>query len=120
MTSEELAAAGLSPNKEEFHDSGNLEDEEIRSEDKSGAEEDLGDVDANPSDLVTVKNMRSYPPAFVFGESKVAAELIKEYEATGFFPVGDARATANEQVHTLEADEIVVFRDFFTCGLRFP
>jgi hypothetical protein len=29
--------------------------------------------------------MRLYPPAFVFGESKVTAELIKEYEAAGFF-----------------------------------
>jgi hypothetical protein len=28
----------------------------------------------------------------VFGESKVTADLIKEYEAAGFFPIGDARA----------------------------
>jgi hypothetical protein len=58
MTSEELAVVGLSPNKEEFHDSGNREDEEIRSDDKSGAEEDLGDVDVDPSDLVTVCILR--------------------------------------------------------------
>jgi hypothetical protein len=58
MTSEELAVVGLSPNKEEFHDSGNREDEEIRSDDKSGAEEDLDDVDVDPSDLVTVCILR--------------------------------------------------------------
>jgi hypothetical protein len=56
----------------------------------------------------------------VFGESKFTAKLIKEYEVAGFFPVGDARAPADEQVPTPEANEVVVFRDFFTCGLRFP
>jgi hypothetical protein len=120
MTSEELAAAGLLPNKEKFHDSSNREDGEIKFKDKSSAKEDLGDVDADPSDLVTIKNMRPYPPAFVFGESKVTVELIKEYEAAGFFPLGDARAPANEQVPTPEADEVVLFRDFITCRLRFP
>jgi hypothetical protein len=63
---------------------------------------------------------KSYPPAFVFGESKVTSDLIKEYVAAGFFPVGDARAPSDEQVPTLEANEVVVFQDFFTCGLRFP
>jgi hypothetical protein len=85
MTSEELVVAGLSPNKEEIHYSSNREDNEIRSEDKSGAEEDLGDIEADPSELVAAKSMRPYPPAFVFGESKVTAELIKEYEATEVF-----------------------------------
>jgi hypothetical protein len=60
------------------------------------------------------------PPAFVFGESKVIAALIKEYEQAGFFPVGDTRPPSGEQVPTPEAGEVVVFRDFFTYGLRFP
>jgi hypothetical protein len=77
-------------------------------------------VDANPKDLVDERNANSYPPAFVFGESKVTADLIKEYEAADFFPVGDACAPSDEQVPTPEANEVVVFRDFFTCGLRFP
>jgi hypothetical protein len=58
--------------------------------------------------------------SFVFGESKVTANLIKEYEAAGFFPAGTGRAPLDEQVPTPEAGEIVVFRNFFTCGLRFP
>jgi hypothetical protein len=45
--------------------------------------------------------------------------LIREYEAAGFFPAGDGRAPLDEQVPTPEVDEVVVFRDFFTCGLRF-
>jgi hypothetical protein len=46
--------------------------------------------------------------------------MIRDYEATGFFPVGTGRAPLDEQTPTPKADEVVVFRDFFTCGLRFP
>jgi hypothetical protein len=46
--------------------------------------------------------------------------MIKDYEAAGFFPVGTGRGPLDEQTPTPEADEVVVFRDFFTCGLRFP
>lgn len=56
MTSEELAAAGLSPNKREIHDSRNCEDGKIRSEDKSSAEEDLAYVDADPNELIAAKS----------------------------------------------------------------
>jgi hypothetical protein len=58
--------------------------------------------------------------ATVFGESKVTADLIREYEAVGFFPAGSGRAPLDEEVPTPEGDEIAVFRDFFTCGLGFP
>jgi hypothetical protein len=46
--------------------------------------------------------------------------MIRDYEAAGFFPVGTGRAPLDEQTPTPEAGEVVVFRDFFTCGLRFP
>jgi hypothetical protein len=42
-------------------------------------------VDDDPKDFVDARNAKSYPPAFVFGESKVTADLIKEYEAARFF-----------------------------------
>jgi hypothetical protein len=108
MTLDELAAAGVSPTREEIrdsgnvqsrmddptpstiHDSGNREDGEIRSENKSGGEEGLSNVDADPSELVTLRSIKSYPPTFVFGDSKVTADLIKENEKARFFPVGDA------------------------------
>jgi hypothetical protein len=60
------------------------------------------------------------PATFVFGESKVTTNLIWEYEAGGYFPAGDGRAPLDEQVPTPAPGEVVVFRDFFTCGLRFP
>jgi hypothetical protein len=96
-------------------ESGNREDGEIRSEG-----EDIEDVDADLKDLVTAKRSKALPAAFVFGESKVTADLIKEYEAAGFFPASSGRAPLDEEVPTPGADEIVVFHDFFTCGLRFP
>jgi hypothetical protein len=131
MTTEELAAAGLPAepvvqNPEiaqplEVHpspivsESKSHEDGEVRSDD-----EDVGDVDADLKDLVTVKRSKGLPVAFVFGESEVTTDLIREYEADGFFPAGSGRAPLDEEVPTPEVDEVVVFRDFFTCGLRFP
>jgi hypothetical protein len=131
MTTEELAAAGLPVDPEvqdpetaqlpEGHSSPatsgsrSHEDGEVSSDD-----EDVGDVDADVKDLITAKQSRPLPPSLVFGESKVTTNMIRDYEAAGFFPVGTGRAPLNEQTPTPEADEVVVFRDFFTCGLRFP
>jgi hypothetical protein len=132
MTTEELAAAGIPPVEKEAHEpeigqpvedntspgvsgSENREDGEIRSEG-----EDIGNVDVDLRGLVSAKRSKARPPSFVFRESKVTANLIREYEVARFFPAGSDRAPLDEQVPTPEADEIVVFRDFFTCGLRFP
>jgi hypothetical protein len=131
MTTEELAAAGL-PTELEIQNpettqlpkrhsslaasgSRSREDGEVRSDD-----EDVGDVDADIKDLITAKQSGPLPPSLVFGESKVTANMIRDYEAAGFFPVGTGRAPLDEQTPTPEAGEVVVFRDFFTCGLRFP
>jgi hypothetical protein len=131
MTTEELAVAGL-PAEPEIQDheiaqppedhtspaasgSGVREDGEIRSE-----QEEIRDVDADVKDLIAAKRSGPLPPSFVFGESKVTANLIREYEATGFFSAGTGRAPLDEQVPTPEADKVVIFRDFFTCRLRFP
>jgi hypothetical protein len=46
--------------------------------------------------------------------------MIREYEAAGFFPLGTGRAPLNEQIPVPKDGEVVVFRNFFTCGLRFP
>jgi hypothetical protein len=137
MTSKELTVAGVSPTREEIHDFENIwsrmedpapgtihdsesrEDGEIRSENKFGGEEDISNIDVDLNELVVVK-AASPPPAFVFGESKVTADLIKEYENAGFFPVGDGHPSSGEQVPAPEANEVIVFQDFFTCGLRFP
>jgi hypothetical protein len=130
MTTEELIAAGLPvepivegpenapPAKDVGSPSGSRshEDGEVRTDD----DEDIGDVDAGIGDLVKAKVVGPLPPSLVFGESKVTANMIREYEAAGFFPSGTGRAPFDEQVPTPEDGDIVVFRDFFVCGLRFP
>jgi hypothetical protein len=131
MTTEELAAAGLLAEPEvQNHETAQLpeghsspaasgsrthEDGEIGSED-----DEVGDVDADVKDLIAAKQSGHLPPSFVFGESKVTTNMIRDYEATGFFPAGTGRAPLDEQTPTPEDGEVVVFRDFFTCGLRFP
>jgi hypothetical protein len=130
MTSNELAAAGLPPIEEEVQETEiaqpseenpAADGSENREEGEIGSEgENIEDVDADLKDLVAAKRSKPLHPSFVFGESKVTADLIREYEAAGFFPVGSGRAPLDEEVPTPEADKIVVFRDFFTRGLRFP
>jgi hypothetical protein len=131
MTAKELASAGIPLAEHDIQEpeiaqppedntspavsgSENREDVEIRSEG-----EDIEDVDVDLKDLVAAKQSKALPPSFIFGESKVTANLIREYEAAGFFPAGSGRAPLDEQVPTPEADEIVIFRDFFSCGLTF-
>jgi hypothetical protein len=59
------------------------EDGEVRTDD-----EDVGDVDAGVGDLVRARVGGPLPPSLVFGESKVTTNMIREYEAVGFFPSG--------------------------------
>jgi hypothetical protein len=104
------AADGGSPSGSRSH-----EDGEVRTDD-----EDVGHVDAGIGDLVKAKAVGRLPPSLVFGESKVTANMIQEYKAVGFFPSGTGRAPLNEKIPAPEDGEIVVFRDFFIYGLRFP
>jgi hypothetical protein len=131
MTTEELAAAGLpaepvvenpevvQPPEEHpspaASESRSHEDGEVRSDD-----EDVGDVDADVRDLIRTRPIGPLPLSFVFGESKVTTNMIREYKTAGFFPAGTGRAPLDEQTPTSEDGEVVVFRDFFTCRLRFP
>jgi hypothetical protein len=91
------------------------EDGEVRTDD-----EDVRDVDADVRDLVRTRPTGPLPPSLVFGESKVTTNMIREYEAAGFFPSGTGRAPLDQQTPTPEDGEVVVFHNFFTCGLRFP
>jgi hypothetical protein len=96
MTTEELAVASLPAELEiqdheiaqppEYHNypsasgSGIREDGEIRSE-----EEEIRDVDADVKYLIAAKQSGPLPPSLIFRESKVTANLIREYEASVFF-----------------------------------
>jgi hypothetical protein len=128
MTSEELDAAGVSPTGEEVrdsrmedpahgtvHGSGSREEGEIRSMNKSGGEEDLSNIDDDLNELVAMK-APSHPQLLSLASQMLRSTLLND----GFFTVGDGRPPCGEQVPAPEANEVVVFQDFFTCGLRFP
>jgi hypothetical protein len=130
MTSEELVAAGLplnpaaesaehaTPAEDSGSPSGSRsrEDGEVRSD----GGEDIGDVDAGVDDLIRARTSGPLPPSLAYGESKVTSNTIREYEKAGFFSPGAGRAPLDEMIPTPKDGEIVVFRDFFICGLRFP
>jgi hypothetical protein len=127
MTTEELVAAGLpvelevqepgtsQPAEDETSptagESGNREDGEIRSE-----EEDIKDINADLKDLVTAKRSKALPAAFVFGESKVTANLIREYEAVGVFPAGSGRAPLDEESLLPKPTKLCCFGIFSRAG----
>jgi hypothetical protein len=97
-----------------------LADLRIAKRERSDPKEKISEMWMLIRKISLLRNAQSLSPSFVFGESKVTTNLIREYEAAGFFPAGDGRAPLDEQVPTPEAGEVVVFRDFFTCTLRFP
>jgi hypothetical protein len=130
MTTEELIAAGLpvdpivevaenvAPAEDVGSPSGSRshEDGEVRTDD----DEDIGDVDAGIGDLVNAKAAGPLPPSLVFGESKVTANLIREYEAAGFFSSGAGRAPLDEQVPTPRMERLLSFGISSSVGSDSP
>jgi hypothetical protein len=66
--------------------------------------------------ILAAKRSKALPATFVFGESKVTPDLIREYEAAGFVPAGSGRAPLDEEVPTPEADEVDVLLTFSPAG----
>ena len=54
----------------------------------SGHEEDLSNVDADPSELI---NKEKPAPTLRFGSSLMSAALIESYVERGYFPAGVCR-----------------------------
>ena len=53
-----------------------------------------------------------------FGPSLMTEEAIRALEGEGYFPIGKGRPPHGETIPQPKADEAVVFKDFFACGLR--
>ena len=83
----------------------------------SEGEEDLSNVEADPSELMK----REKPaPTLRFGPSLMSAALIESYVERGYFSAGVCRPPQAEEMTDPKEGECVVFRDFFVAGLRFP
>jgi hypothetical protein len=130
MTTEELIAASLplDPAAESAdraipaEDSGSPSGSQSREDGEVGSDggEEVRDVDAGVDDLIMLRTSGPLQPSLAFGESKVTSNMVREYEKAGFFSPGAGRAPLDELIPTPKEGEIVVFRDFFICGLRFP
>ena len=85
-------------------------------------EETLSDVEASVGDLISAKEFEEMAAiTFEFGESTVRTEDIADMVLARFFKEGRAKAPpAGQTVPAPEEGYAVVFRDFFTCGLRMP
>ena len=84
----------------------------------SGGEEDLTNVDADPSELM---GSREKPPAtLIFVQSWATRELVESYVQKGYFGPGVCCAPGDEITPDPRDGECVVFRDFFSTGLCFP
>ena len=74
------------------------------------------EVSASVSDLVVPEKHKT----LVLGPSVVSKNTIEFYVLKGYFKEGDCRPPEGEITPTPKEGDVVVFRDFFTAGLRLP
>jgi hypothetical protein len=83
-------------------------------------EEDLASVDASIGNLTGGSGAMA-GKTWDFGESLVMEKMIKKMEKEGYFSVGRAKLLpVGQTVPSLNEGYAVVFRDYFSCGLRLP
>jgi hypothetical protein len=58
--------------------------------------------------------------SYEFGTSSVTVGRIRQMESLGYFAEGSAREPGEEIVLEPNSDEVVVFEEFFSVGLRMP
>lgn len=86
--------------------------------DEGESGEDIGGIEADVSELIPGKE--ECIPTMRFDRSLVTDKNIKVFEEKKYFPEGAGRAPREEEVQESRYGEAIVFRDFFTAGLRFP
>ena len=84
-------------------------------------EEDLGSVSASVGDLIAVDSRDMAIKSWDFGPSSITEEAIAEMLKESCFPSSRVKIPPPGQIiPEPEEGYAVVFRDFFTCGLRLP
>ena len=74
------------------------------------------EVSASVLDLVVPEKRKT----LVLGPSVVSKNTIEFYVSKGYFKEGNCRPLEGEITPAPKEGEVVVFRDFFTAGLRLP
>ena len=81
-------------------------------------EEDLGSVSASVGDLITVDSRDMAIKSWYFSPSSITEEAVMEMLKESYFPSSRVKIPPPGQtVPEPEEGYVVVFRDFFTCGL---
>ena len=84
-------------------------------------EEDLGSVSASIGDLIAVDSRDMAIKSWDFGPSSITEEAIAEMLKESCFPSSRVKIPPPGQtIPEPEEGYAVVFRDFFTYGLRLP
>jgi hypothetical protein len=85
-------------------------------------EEDLASVDASIGDLIGESEVEVMAgKTWDFGESLVMEKMIRKMEREGYFSARRAKPSpAGQTVPSPAEGYAVVFRDYFSCGLRLP
>jgi hypothetical protein len=61
------------------------------------------------------------PPSSVLGSTKMSQAMVMEMEERGVIAPSAVRVPPKKKVYAkAEPDEVIVFKDFFSAGLRFP
>ena len=76
----------------------------------------LSRVSASVSDLMSPEKRKT----LLVEPSVVSHSTINFYVSKGYFPEGVCRPLGPEVLPVPESGEVVVFKDFFTAGLRLP
>jgi hypothetical protein len=83
-------------------------------------EEDLASMDASIGDLTRGSGAMA-GKTWDFGRSLVTEKMIKKMEKEGYFSVGrDKLLPVDQIVPSPDEGYAMVFRDYFSCGLRLP
>ena len=61
------------------------------------------------------------PPTTFFGQTKMTLPMLEDMEKRGILSPGFGRVPPKTEVYAKpREDEVVIFKDFFLAGLRFP
>ena len=88
-----------------------------------GLEEDLSGVEASVADLIIVEeagDMAGSSRMWDFRPSLMIKDMIKELRKLGCFGEAKVKPPQGETIPKPQATDVMVFKDFFLCGLRFP
>ena len=81
----------------------------------------MENIEASVGDLIPAspakKAKKSMAKSWDFGPSLMTEETIRALEGEGYFPIGKGRPPCGETVPQPKADEAIVVKDFFACGL---